>query len=124
MLSASANALKVITNSHHDRMSYLELHRINKRATPEEFCKYKHALQLHQLTNKNLPKQDFVDLNFQQITNARKGTLSFIKDNNYKIGLNLMCNRLNVINNKIDSGWMSESYDTYKVRCKGIFLNI
>ena len=70
-----------------------------------------------------LPSQDIIDLNFRQITNARKGTLSFIKNNNFKVGLNVICNRFSVINNKIENEWMSESYDSFKVQCKQIFLN-
>ena len=37
LLSASANALKVCTPTYHDRMSYIDLDKINNRATPTEF---------------------------------------------------------------------------------------
>ena len=44
LLSISANPLKLCTPTYHDRMSFLELHNINKRATPIEMCNYVHAL--------------------------------------------------------------------------------
>ena len=38
LLSVLASALKICTPSYHDRMSFLELHRINNRATPKQMC--------------------------------------------------------------------------------------
>ena len=37
LLSASARALKMCTPTYHDRMSYIDLDKINNRATPTEF---------------------------------------------------------------------------------------
>ena len=102
LLSASSNALKLCTPTYHDRMSYIELHKINKRATPVEFCNYKHALLLYKLIHTELPGLDWIDLNFQQTLGARCKSFNFFKRNNYRVGENLMCNRLSSINGKID----------------------
>ena len=85
-------------------------------------CEYKHALQLHKLVNLELPTSDWVDLNFQQNFNNRLGTFKFVKTNNYKIGLNLMCNRLTCIDKKMEFEWMTSGFECYKIYCKNIFL--
>ena len=122
LLSASASALKICTPSYHDRMSYIELHELNNRATPKQMCRYKHALQLHKLVNLELPTSDWIDLNYQQNFNSRTGNLNFVKNNSYKIGLNLMCNRFICINNCIEYEWINSSFETYKIHCKSKFL--
>ena len=42
---------------------------------------------------------------------------------NRKVGINCLANRLTVINNKIPLNWLNLSLDTYKVKCKKLFLN-
>ena len=122
LLSTSAQALKLCTPSYHDRMSFIELHRINSRATPTQMCDYKHALQLYKLISLETPKVDWVDLNFQQVFSGRSRTFNFAKTNNYKVGLNLICNRFHSINGKIDYSWMEESFESFKLLCKRMFL--
>ena len=122
LLSVSASALKICTPSYHDRMSFAELHKINSRATPNQMCEYKHALLLHKLVNLEQPGSDWVDLNFQQNFNNRSSTFKFVKTNNYKIGLNLLCNRLTCVDGKINFDWMSSGFESYKVQCKNVFL--
>ena len=122
LLSASANALKVCTPSYHDRMSYLDLHSLNNRATPEMMCIYKHAILLYKLINHEIPFSDWIDLNFQQTFGARSDKFNFFRTNNYKVGCNNICNRLFVLNNKIKYNIMYGSFDSYKFRCKEIFL--
>ena len=103
-------------------MSFMELHEVNNRATPKQMCRYKHALQLHKLVNLELPTSDWVDLNFQQNFNSRTKNFNFVKNNSYKIGLNLMCNRLICINNCIEFEWMNSSFENDKIHCKDKFL--
>ena len=103
-------------------MSYAELHYIIKRATPAQICDYKHAIQLYKLINQELPKSDWVDLNFQQIFHNRIDTFNFVKTNKYKVGLNQLCNRFHTINKSIKYDWMSDNFESYKVRYKNIFL--
>ena len=51
LLSASAKALKVCWKSPSYYISFDSLHKISKRATPEQLMKYKLALSLHKLYN-------------------------------------------------------------------------
>ena len=116
------NALKFCTPTYHDRMSYSELHLINKRSTLEQMCTYKHALLLFKQMNHKIPLVDWIDSNFHQTLNTRSESYHFIRTNTYKIGCNNICNRLSIINNKINYNWIHESFDSYKLRCKGIFF--
>ena len=122
LLSISANALKICTPTYHDRMSFLELHNINNRATPIAMSNYVHALLLFKLLQNEIPMDDWVDLNFQQTFNNRTSTYNFVKTNHYKVGNNLICNRFTTLNGKIEYRWTLMSLDTYKIYCKNTFL--
>ena len=103
LISTSAKALKLCTPNYHDKMSYMELHSINNWGTRDQICKYRHAPLLYKLINQEIPYTDFIDLNFQQKFNNRLNTFNFFStNNNYKIGCNLICNRLAIISNKIE----------------------
>ena len=71
LLSTSAGALKICTPTYHDRMSYVDLHTLNKRATPEQMCLYKSSILIYKLINTEIPQLDWLDLNFQQSFNQR-----------------------------------------------------
>ena len=77
LLSASANALKVCTPMHHNRISYLELHKMKKRATPSEMSEYKHTLLLVKLVNTEILVGDWVNLRFQQTFSKRSNSFNF-----------------------------------------------
>ena len=121
-MTTSANALKICTPTYHDRMSYLDLHSINNRATPAQMGNYKLALLLYKLLNEEIPNINWLDANFQQNLNARNNTYKFFKTNNYKVGDNIICNRLTASNGKIELEWTMDSFDSYKLKCKQIFL--
>ena len=103
-------------------MSYVELHKINNRATPNEFCNYKHALLLHKLIHTEIPSSDWIDMNFQQNFNNRSTKINFFKNNRFKVGENLMCNRFDILNGKINYDMINSSNDSYKIKCKSLFL--
>jgi hypothetical protein len=43
-------------------LSYMDLHKIAKRATPEMFCKYKTALLLYIVFNDKVPQKEWFQL--------------------------------------------------------------
>ena len=51
LLSCSANALKLCTIGGGSGVSFENIHTINKRATPDNMCLYKHSIQLYKLFN-------------------------------------------------------------------------
>ena len=117
-----ANALKLCSNHYVDQISFQDLHTLNTRATPNQFMQYKHALLLYKLFNQQEPIQEWVTLNFQQTLTSRQAHFKIIQAKNYKIGNNLLCNRLHILNNKIPLNWLNLSIDSYKVNCKILFL--
>jgi hypothetical protein len=118
LLSASANALKLCQRTPNMYESFINVHKSCQRATPNQMIMYKHAILLHKLYNNNLPKADWVELNFQQILTSRQTTFKIIKSNNYLVGNNLISTRLSILNNKIDLNDLNLSLDSFKVKYK------
>ena len=67
---------------------------------------------------------DWIQLNFQQQFNGRNVNIQFFNVSNYKVGKNLLVNRFQNLNNKINFNWFNDSYNTFKVKCKQLFLQI
>ncbi len=84
--------------------------------------KYKHAILLYKIYNKDEPPKDWLALNFNQVLPRQQTNLAAIKDQNFKIENNILSNRLTTINNKIPLQWLNLSIDTIKVKCKTLFL--
>jgi hypothetical protein len=122
LLSASANALKLCTPNYNRMMSFETLHLLNGRASPVNLMKYKHAILLHKIYNRGEPPKDWLALNFNQVLPGRQTHFAAIKDLNFKIGNNILSNRLTTLNNKIPLQWLNLSIDTFKVKCKTLFL--
>ena len=83
---------------------------------------YKHALQLYKLYNSENMTDDWISLNIQQNFNGRNDKIQIYKQSNYKVGNNLMVNRLANLNNKIPYSWLNDSFNTFKVKCKQLLL--
>ena len=122
LLAASANALKLCTPNYDRNMSFQTLHLLNGRANPTNLMKYKHAILLYKIYNKGEPPKDWIALNFNQVLPRRQTHFAAIKDQNYKIGNNILSNRLTTLNKKIPLKWLNLSIDTFKVKCKTLFL--
>ena len=58
----------------------------------------------------------------QQINTSRQLHMRIFNNSRYKIGGNIMTNRLQLINGKIPFEWLSLSIVSYKVKCKDLFL--
>ena len=46
----------------------------------------------------------------------------FHKRQRYDVGKIILLNRLHTMNNKIEKNWINLSLETYKVKCKELFL--
>ena len=84
---------------------------------------YKHALMLHKLLRNDLCDDELMNLNFQIADNGRSTRLKFIKRQNYNVGKNILLNRLHILNDKIEKNWINLTMNSYKVKCKELFLN-
>ena len=122
LLSASANALKLCNKFYDPSISYLELHRIHKRALPHKFCLYRHSLLLYRLFNNFSPTRDWLDLNFQIVNTSRQAKFEVQNRSAYKVGNNILSNRLSILNKQITLDMLNLSLESYKLKCKALFL--
>ena len=122
ILAASANALKLLNNVSDLRISYNQLHCQEKRATPMNFAKYRLAIQLYKIYNDDNYNDDWQDMNTQQNFNARNETFQINDFSRIKVGRNIMCNRLTVLNHQIKLDWLNLSLTTFKLKVKSLFL--
>jgi hypothetical protein len=102
-------------------LSFIRLHEINNRATPDRFVIFKHAILLHKLYNQKQPMREWTHLNFQHQFTVRRGLFDVAKTNNYKIGECILANRLSVLNNLIPLDWLNLSFELFKIKIKEKF---
>ena len=121
--SASANALKLCCSYYDGSVSYLELHKQFKRALPTEICTYKHSLLLYKVIREEQPKREWMDLNFQMINTRRQLYFEIQNTRNYVVGNNILINRFSCLNKKILLQDLDLSLESFKVKCKTMFLN-
>ena len=84
--------------------------------------RYKMAIQLYKIYNAVEMNSDWVDMNHQQNFNARSKMFQINDCSRLKIGKNLLCNRLNELNNHVDLDWLNLSLISFKLKMKSIFL--
>jgi hypothetical protein len=122
LLSTSVNALKLCNAIHYPNISYVDLHKLHKKALPNNFCTYRHCLLLFKVFNNKILERDWLNLNFQMI-NTRRTTLFEIQNCSvYKVGNNILSNRLSCLKRKLQLESLNLSFEMYKITCKGIFL--
>ena len=122
LMSASANALK-LCNIHYDPyVSYVDLHKLHKRALPNKFCLYRHCLLLYKVFNNEIPRNDWLDLNFKMINTSRQIFFEISNTAGYRVGNNILSNRLSCINKRITLDMLNLKVDSFKIRCKEMFL--
>ena len=122
LLSASAAPLKLCTRIYDRSMSFETLHSVNKRATPMQFTTYRHAILLHKFYNDDTYNSNWLDLFFNQQFNNRRDTVYFVDTKSYKIGNNILANRFTILNGKIKFDWLNLPFNSYKLKCKEVFL--
>ena len=83
---------------------------------------YKHALELYKLYNSNDQNEDWIDLNVQQNFNGQNQKVQLTYKSRLRVGKTLLTNTLTLINNKIEYDWLNLTFDSFKVRCKNLFL--
>ena len=119
---ASANALRFCNRSMTVFNTHTEIHANAKRALPDQMMNYKQAILMYKLFNTCQPEQEFLQLNFQLNQNPRIQTLNFFTRQKYDVGKNILLNRFSHLNNKINISWLELSLDSFKVKCKALFL--
>ena len=123
LLSASAKALKITQKNPNAMESYVNVHKSCERALPGQLLEYKHAILLHNVYNNQIPKDDWVDLNFNQILTSRQTKFKTLKSNNFKVGNNKLTTRFTALNGKVTLSDLNLSLDSFKCKYKNILLS-
>jgi hypothetical protein len=119
---ASANALKLCLTNISPFETHTNIHNLAKRSPPENYSKYKHAILIYKLFNNCVPHPEHFHLNFQLADNERCDCLVFVKNQKFKAGNNILINRFTDLNGMIKKDWLVLSLDSYKIKCKDLFL--
>ncbi len=78
---------------------------------------------MYKLFNDCVPALEHLHLNFQLADNERSEFLNFTRNDKFRVGANILINRLTELNGLINKNWLLLSLDSYKIKCKSIFLN-
>ena len=81
----------------------------------EKMCVYKHSIQLHKLYNSTNQSIEWLHLNTQQNFNSRVTKFLISNSGKFKIGNNILTNRLTCLNNKIELDWLNLSLNSFKI---------
>ena len=88
LLSSSAKAIKTCVKYCTNDVSFLRLHEIFKRSTPNNYMVYKHALCLFKLMNEPSPhSMEWVSLNLNQIITSRQTKFKIMAINSKRVGI-------------------------------------
>jgi hypothetical protein len=122
LLSASANAIRSCLNLQNNYISFVNLHKLAKKSTPEQIALYKMSLVLYKVFNNTFPDRDWQDFANQIISTRRQTTFEILKSCNYKIGSNILSNKLACINRKVQLDFLNLPYPSFKYKMKNVFL--
>ena len=86
------------------------------------FAKYRLAIQLYKIYNGMEMNEDWIDMNYQQNFNARNRMFQINDYSRLKIGRNVICNRLNELNNQVNLDWLNQSLISFKLKMKSLLL--
>ena len=92
------------------------------RATPEMFRNYRLALLLYKTITEELPEEDWLTLNFNQIFTSRQNKFRINKTNRLLVGMTTLHNRFHELNGQIPLDWFNKSELSFKVLCKKQFI--
>ena len=90
---------------------------------PTKIIMYKLALTLFKVYNERMPQFEWLNLNFTQILTTRQENFLTLNIPRYKVGNNILTNRFAILNNMIPLLWLNLGFDSFKIKCKKLFLN-
>ena len=124
LLSTSAKAIKSCVKHCTNDISFIRIHEMYKRATPDNYLLYKHAQCVFKLINSQPPYTlEWAALNFNMIQTSRQINFKSMKQNKKRVGLNALANRSFILNDKIPLEWFNKSIILFKLKCKEKFLS-
>jgi len=126
LLSSSAKILKTITGAkcnEEDRISFYEIHKRTRRATPNMMLHYLQATCLHRIMSTQTPETIYEDLLSSHVEPRRHYKPNFIKSNKTIVGENIFKNRIQKTCSQISKDMTVLSYNALKILAKKDFLN-
>ena len=105
-------------------ISFVNLHKIHNKCTPEQITYYQMSLKLHKLINEHDNKLSFehVTLMDQIVCTSRQINFQIVKIHNTRVGLNTTANKLFPLNNLIGLDKLNMNFAHYKKLAKIQFL--
>ena len=105
-------------------ISFVKLHKINKKCTPEQIMLYQLSLKLHKLLNEheNVLSFELVSVMDQMVCTGRQINFKIMRDFNTKIGLNTTANKLYPLNELISFDRLNLTFVNFKKLAKIQFL--
>ena len=115
LYSQSGKCLKIVEMT----KSFRELHVTYHRATPKLFALYQTSLYYYDVVNGlHFDPLEAVQVQYNTVADRRNKFLTFVRNNNYRQGLNSLSNRLRSISNMIEKSWLILSREMFKTKCK------
>ena len=112
--SQSGQCLKILKSD----ILYVNLHKNFLRATLRLFALYQTAINYFEVMNGQVYIHEINDV-FNNTTSDRRNVyFTFVRSSSYKIGLNLMSNRLRAVSNTVPKCSLSYSREMFKTLCK------
>ena len=118
LFSQSGQCLSVYNRD----LSYINLHKKYVRATPKLFSLYQTSVSYYETMKEQVYTQEIPEISNNILSDRRNVMFTFVRNNNYKVGLNLLSNRLRAISNCIPKESMSYSKSQFKTLCKIIVI--
>ena len=110
LLLSSAKAVKVCVKLSTTDISFVDLHAMYHRATPEKVLSYKLALSLFKILNSEKYTLEWASLICNQIITTRQTKFITAKSHLKRVGINALANRFYILNNMIPLDWLNLSY--------------
>ncbi len=99
-------------------LSHINLHKKYLRATPKLFSLYQTAVNYYETMTENDHALETPDIRLNTLSDRRNVMLTFVRTNKYKVGLNLLSNRLRAISKCIPKSFISQTKNQFTTFCK------
>ena len=118
----SSYMLRLIYGVQREGISFAELHKHFKRATPMMWGNYTTAQAMWEAVNIQSAKNITAKLTTNLLVEQRREGLLFTRSNKSKIGYNCLSNRLQVVSRRLHNSWQDMTRDSFKMLCKKTFI--
>ena len=116
LLSISANALRSCVMYNCSEISFINIHSICKKCTPNQIMLHENALQLHKSVNEvyNVSTTELVFVLDNIISTCRQTTFEIARSNRFKIGMNTTSNKFYYLNKQISLAALNLTFVHFK----------